>query len=263
MTKLCKCNQCGLEVKPEQDYSSGHNMRSSENRQRVRELFRGQNRTPEHAAKIAAAHMGKKASEDTKRKMREAHATRNMIGSNHPSWKGGRMKARRYIKALVRGHPYADKNGYVFEHRLVMEKQIKRYLLPGEVVHHINGIKTDNRIENLRLMMLGEHTRLECTIDMSERRCSICGGSYTGIQYCNGQRRHWNNGNKGFECDSCWQKRYRAINRQENREEINRYNREYSLQWRAKNKEKIRVRNQQYWLRKKASRGTLDAFLKA
>ena len=72
-----------------------------------------------------------------------------MQGSKHWNWKGGKRKGRGYIFAKNFGHPSADSNGYVLEHRLVIEKQIGRYLHKWEIAHHINKIKDDNRPKNL------------------------------------------------------------------------------------------------------------------
>lgn len=73
-------------------------------------------------------------------------------GNNHPGWKGGKkLSVNGYWEILSKNHPLKDVHGYMKEHRLVMEKFIGRYLNRKEVVHHINGIKTDNRIENLTL----------------------------------------------------------------------------------------------------------------
>lgn len=73
-------------------------------------------------------------------------------GSNHPSWNGGKTKDKRgYIYIKSTEHPNANARGYVFEHRLIMERHIGRLLNKQEVVHHINGRHDDNRIENLEL----------------------------------------------------------------------------------------------------------------
>ncbi len=77
----------------------------------------------------------------------------NLIkGENNPKWKGGRLlNTKGYVKVICKDHPNANLDGYMLEHRLVMEKHIGRYLEPWEVIHHKNSNKQDNRIENLEL----------------------------------------------------------------------------------------------------------------
>lgn len=75
-----------------------------------------------------------------------------------------------YILILMPEHPLADRNGYVREHRVIMEKHLGRYLNRWtEDVHHINGIKTDNRIENLQLLSRSEHAKLNNKLGLCGR----------------------------------------------------------------------------------------------
>lgn len=80
------------------------------------------------------------------------------IGKHNPSWKGGRRKSTQgYIIVIVYNHPNSYKNE-VFEHVIVMEKCLERYITREECIHHINCIKDDNRIENLYLCKnISEH----------------------------------------------------------------------------------------------------------
>lgn len=83
-------------------------------------------------------------------------------GEHAPNWKGGRtVNSGGYIAVLKTNHPKAQ-NGYVLEHRLVMEGHLGRYLFADEEIHHINGDKTDNRLENLKLFSNhSEHMKFE------------------------------------------------------------------------------------------------------
>ena len=56
-----------------------------------------------------------------------------------------------YVYLKCPGHPFADKSGLYPEHRLVVERYIQRFLKPTEVVHHLNGEKDDNAIDNLMI----------------------------------------------------------------------------------------------------------------
>ena len=64
-----------------------------------------------------------------------------------------------YVRVYMPSHPHSHQ-GYVLEHRLVVEMHLGRILEPHEVIHHINEIKTDNRIGNLYLCSSEEHVRI-------------------------------------------------------------------------------------------------------
>lgn len=95
----------------------------------------------------------------------------------HPEWRGGRIVGKNgYIRVYCPDHPslvpknqrrmekanggYYRKNVYVWEHRLVMEEKLGRFLLPNEVVHHIDGNVQNNHPSNLELFQSnGEHLK--------------------------------------------------------------------------------------------------------
>lgn len=117
-----------------------------------------------------------------------------------PPWKGGRKIQNGYILIFVPEHPFCDHNGYVREHRLVMEKYLGRYLTRDEDVHHKNGDTQDNRIENLELMTHGDHMVLTHSVYGKDHRCITCGGE--SIKRKNGSN-IWRRG----KCNRCSQRR--------------------------------------------------------
>jgi hypothetical protein len=75
-------------------------------------------------------------------------------GENNHHWKGGRSIERGYV--VLYDYDTSNPRRRILEHRKVMEEHLGRRLAINERIHHKNGIKTDNRIENLELWQ-GEH----------------------------------------------------------------------------------------------------------
>ncbi len=102
--------------------------------------------------------------------LRKVGITReSALGKAHGMWKGGVIKTSGgYVQEKLRPdddlYVMATHSGYVMQHRLVMARHLGRKLNEGESVHHINGDKKDNRIENLQLRQLqhGKGVRHVC-----------------------------------------------------------------------------------------------------
>jgi hypothetical protein len=113
--------------------------RTLEQRKKMSDSHRGVKLSKEHSKKIGLGHRGLKFS--TGIKFDESLMSPEKIKHNGYIW----IRAPKHSKS--------NKQGYIYEHRLIMEKHIGRELLSNEVVHHINNIRNDNRIENLQLFL--------------------------------------------------------------------------------------------------------------
>ena len=124
---------------------------------------------------IAIAHLPRiyKITETTREKMRQRwfsksitqrrkilekawSSLRGKVGQKCHNWNGGISGTRGY-RLLYVG---SKKPKYIREHIFLIERHLGRALLPGEIVHHLNGNKQDNRLSNLRVMSSADHKRL-------------------------------------------------------------------------------------------------------
>lgn len=82
----------------------------------------------------------------------------NSSGANNPNWKGGeKHHTGGYILVYKPEHLRANCDGYIRRGRLVLEEKLGRPLKLRHVAHHINGIKDDDRPENLGELSILEH----------------------------------------------------------------------------------------------------------
>lgn len=100
----------------------------------------------------------------------ETRKPKGLRGEKHWTWKGGITRtADGYVLVRTREFESMSRiNGYIPEHRLVMARHLGRPLSPHETVHHRNGVRDDNRLENLELFV-GSHPR-----GATQAHCSTC-----------------------------------------------------------------------------------------
>lgn len=92
-------------------------------------------------------------------------------GTENGRWAGGRrLDKSGYVYIHSPDHPNKTANNTVMEHRLVMEEHLGRLLLREEVVHHKNHVKSDNRIENLKLLNKSSHMSLHSLERVATRK---------------------------------------------------------------------------------------------
>lgn len=156
----CAC-KCGLRASPGKTYRQGHNIAIPRNgrnnigeevRRQIPALWATGLSRNAIAAKLGVAHITvtrnlMKAGVDPER--------RDLLGERHKNWTGGRVvSSDGYVQVYVAPNdPLVERNGAgrAAEHRVVMARHLGRRLYPDETVHHKNGIRDDNRIENLEL----------------------------------------------------------------------------------------------------------------
>lgn len=104
---------------------------------------------------------------------------RIVFGSDHPLWKGGKILRGGYCYIHKPNHPHSNKQGYIAEHRLTIEKAIGKIIPDGAEPHHVNCNRSDNRNTNL---VLCEDSAYHKLLHQRTRACWACG--HANWRYC-------------------------------------------------------------------------------
>ena len=92
--------------------------------------------------------------------MRGEH-NNHIKSSKHYRWNNRLKSTEGYTKIRVgKSHPLSDPNGYVYEQKLVAVTAFGLDFIKGKIIHHINGNKSDNRLENIEILTRSEHNKL-------------------------------------------------------------------------------------------------------
>lgn len=141
---------------------------SAETRKRIGIANTGKKRTKESREKYRKASLGRKHNIATRKKISQNHADFN--GPKHPRWKGGKkILPNGYVLIYSSDHPHRNKCNQVYEHRLIAEKYLKRFLKPEEAIHHIDENRGNNNPKNLYLFNnYREHTSYHAKVKRTE-----------------------------------------------------------------------------------------------
>lgn len=140
---------------------------------KCRAVWMSENLTGEKAPRYGKPHTA-----ESRQKMSESLVSRDFRGAKNPRWTGGTFRTRGYVMVKVDALPPSDqelfqsmtipnqtRGDYIPEHRLVAARLLGRALLSTEHVHHINGVKHDNRPENLEVHSNAEHKRTHVEVE--------------------------------------------------------------------------------------------------